>query len=387
MIEGKEVSSAGQLRYGMVGGGEGSFIGDVHRKAIAMDGLANLVAGCFSIYYDDTVRTAKKLCVSDDRVYKDFKEMASKESAREDGIDFVSICTPNATHFPIAKEFLEADINVVCEKPLTVDESEAKELAALAKEKNLLFAVTYAYSGYAMVKHAREMVRRGDIGEVRVVMGEYAQDWLATRLEDTGNMQASWRTDPSQTGKSNCVGDIGSHIENTVSYITGLKLKSICASLDSFVPGRTLDDNAEILVRFDNGARGVFWASQVAVGHDNGLKIRIFGSKGSIEWEQENPNYLKVAYVGGPVQILSRGGGYMLPSAANVSRIPAGHPEGYYEAFANIYRNFATTLIKKKNGEDLSDADFPTVEDGLAGVRFIGKAVESSQKGSVWVDL
>jgi len=212
MIEGKEVSSAGQLRYGMVGGGEGSFIGDVHRKAIAMDGLAQLVAGCFSIDYEDTIRTAKKLGVTDDRVYKDYEEMAERESSREDCIDFVSICTPNVTHYPIAKRFLEANINVVCEKPLTVDESEAEELSRLAQEKKLLFAVAYAYSGNAMVKHAREMIQRGEIGEIRVVMGEYAQDWLATRLEDTGNMQASWRTDPSQTGKSNCVGDIGSHI-------------------------------------------------------------------------------------------------------------------------------------------------------------------------------
>ncbi len=387
MIEGREIVAAGKLSYGMVGGGEGSFIGDVHRKAIAFDGLASLVAGCFSIDYDDTLRTAKKLHVSDDRVYENYVDMAREEAKRSDCIDFVSIATPNNTHFPIAKEFLNAGINVVCEKPLAIEEAEAAELSMLAKDKGLLFAVTYTYSGYAMVKHAREMIKRGDIGEIRVVMGEYAQDWLATKLEDTGNMQASWRTDPSQTGKSNCVGDIGSHIENTVSYMTGLKIDSLCSSLDSFVPGRKLDDNAEILVRFENGARGVYWASQVAVGHDNGLRVRIFGSKGSIEWEQENPNYLKVAFIGEPVQVLSRGGGYMLPSAAGVSRIPAGHPEGYYEAFANIYRNFATTLIKRKNGEDTSDADFPTVEDGLSGVRFIAKAVESSQKGSIWVSL
>lgn len=390
MIEGRDGSQDGSvLRYGMVGGGPGAFIGDVHRKAIALDGKATLVAGSFSRNYENTLATGKSLGLDPDRLYRTFEEMAEKEAAREDGIDFVSIVTPNNMHYPVAKAFLSKGINVVCDKPLTWTVEEAAELVRLAKEKDLLFCVTYTYSGYPMVKHAREMVRRGDIGEIRVVMGEYPQDWLATPIEKEGQRQASWRTDPKQSGISNCVGDIGSHIENTVAQITGLAIKSLCANLDVFGEGRTLDDNAEILVRYTNGATGVYWSSQVAIGHDNGLKVRIFGTKGSIEWEQENPNYLRVAFLGQPVQILSRGAGYLYPQAARYCRIPTGHPEGYFEAFANIYSTFAAALAKKKAGQPLTaeDLDFPTAEDGLAGVRFINKAVESSKKGAVWVDV
>lgn len=388
MIEGKGGDNSGQvLRYGMVGGGSSSFIGDVHRKAISFDGKSRLVAGCFSQNFENTIETGRTLGVDPERLYQSFDEMAEKEASRRDPIEFAVIVTPNNVHYAAAKAFLKRGIHVVCDKPLTFTVDEAKELVQLAKEKSLLFAITYTYSGYPMVKQAREMIRRGDIGEIRVVMGEYPQDWLATAIEKDGQKQAAWRTDPKRTGISNCVGDIGSHIENTVSYITGLKIKALCANLDIFGPDRVLDDNAEVIVKYANGASGVYWCSQVAVGHDNGLKVRIFGTKGSIEWEQESPNYLKVAYLGQPVQTLSRGCGYLYPQASSISRIPAGHPEGYYEAFANIYLTFANALQKVKAGAELTsgDMDFPTVEAGLDGVKFINRCVESSTKGAVWV--
>ena len=390
VIEGKDTGSAGRkLRFGMVGGGPGAFIGDVHRKAAMFDGKAELVAGVFSRKYENTIATGKSLGLDESRLYRDFEEMARQEAAREDGIDFVSIVTPNYAHYAVAKGFLENGIHVVCDKPFTFKVEEAEELARMAREKGLLIAVTYTYTGYPMVKHAREMIRRGDIGEIRVISAEYLQGWLATPLEATGQKQASWRTDPTQSGVSNCVGDIGSHIENLVSYVTGLKIKSLCANLDIFGENRTLDDNAEILVRYEGGATGVYHCSQVAIGHDNDLRVRIFGTKGSIEWAQESPNYLKVAYLGQPVQVLSRGEGYLYPQAARLSRIPSGHPEGYYEAFANIYSTFASALLKIKAGETpaAEDLDFPSAEAGVAGVRFINKCVESSKKGSVWVEV
>jgi predicted dehydrogenase len=390
MIEARDEKPSGEvLRYGMVGGGEGAFIGDVHRKAIGFDRKAVLDAGCFSRNYENTLATGKDLGISTERLYRSFKEMAEKEAARNDKIDFVSIVTPNYAHYEVAKTFLENGINVVCDKPLCFEISQAEELDRLAVSKDLLFGVTYTYSGYPMVKQAREMIRRGDIGEIRVVMGEYPQDWLAVSVEKAGNRQASWRTDPQLSGISNCVGDIGSHIENTIAYITGLRIKSLCANLDSFGEGRVLDDNAEVLVRYVNGATGVYWSSQVAIGHENGLKVRIFGTKGSIEWEQENPNYLKATLLGEPVRILSRGSGYLYPQAAKLARIPAGHPEGYYEAFANIYSAFIDALLKKKSGRPLgvAELDFPNAGDGISGMKFINKCVESSQKGAVWVSL
>lgn len=390
MIEGKDVSQGGKiLRYGMVGGGQGAFIGEVHRKAIALDGKAALAAGCFSRSYDNTLATGRSLGVETDRLYRTYEEMAEREAAREDCLDFVVLVTPNNLHYPIAKAFLTKGINVVCDKPLCRTVAEAEELARLAREQGLLFGVTYTYSGYPMVKHAREMVRRGDLGEIRVVMGEYPQDWLATEIEKEGQRQASWRTDPNQSGVSNCVGDIGSHIEHTVSQITGLKLKALCANLDIFGKDRVLDDNAEVLVRYHGGATGVYWSSQVAIGHGNGLRVRVFGTKGSLEFEQESPNYLKVAFLGGPVQILSRGAGYLYPQAAKLARIPTGHPEGYFEALANIYTAYAGALQKKRAGGTLTaeDLDFPTAEDGVSGVRFINKCVESARRGAAWVDV
>ena len=388
MIEGTELGGSAPLvlRYGMVGGGQESFIGDVHRHAASFDRLATLVAGSFSRDGANNKATGAGLGLPADRVYATYKEMAEKESKRSDKIDFVSIVTPNASHYDIARVFLENGFNVVCDKPLTTSLEDAEKLAALADAKGLLFGVTYTYSGNAMVKQAREMIRRGDLGDIRVVMGEYPQDWLTTALEKEGSRQAGWRTDPAQTGISNCVGDIGSHIENTVSYVTGLEIKELCANLDIFVKGRTLDDNAAIMVRYTNGATGVYWCSQVAVGHENGLSIRVFGSKGSLEWAQENPNYLRVAMLGKPVQIYGRGNGYLYETAAKTGRIPSGHPEGYYEAFSNLYRNYETALLKKKAGQKLTetDFDFPSVKAGAQGVRFITRCVESSKKGAVW---
>ena len=376
------------LSFGMVGGGIGSLIGEVHRKAAVFDRKAKLVAGCFSRNYDNTLSTGKNLGLEVRRLYENFSEMAEREGAREDKIDFVTIVTPNNLHFEIAKAFLEKGINVICDKPLTLKVEEAEELANLAKKRDLLNCVTYTYSGYSMVKHAREIINKGEIGKIRMVMGEYLQEWLARPVEKKGNRQASWRTDPKYSGKSNCVADIGSHIENIISYVTDLEIDSLCANLDTFVKGRALDDNAEILIKYTSGARGICWCSQLAIGHNNGLKIRILGEKGSVEWEQENPDYLKVAFYGRPVQILSRGRDDLYPLASRVSRLPGGHPEGLYEAFANIYSNFSDALVAKKAGNICQkEIDFPTFEDGARGVKFINLCVESSQRGASWISV
>jgi predicted dehydrogenase len=390
MIEGSASSvSAHKLKYGMVGGGPGSFIGDVHRKAISLDSLAEIVAGAFSKSFDKTQETGKALGLDPDRLYPDFETMAAKESARKDGIDFAVIVTPNAQHYSAAKAFLSHGINVVCDKPLTFETAEAEELSMLAKKKDLLFCVTYTYTGYPAVKHARELIRKGEIGDIRYVNAEYPQEWLATPAEQGGgNKQASWRTDPKQSGKSNCVGDIGSHVENMVSYLTGLEISSLCARLDIFVEGRSLDDSATIMLNYKGGAKGLYWASQIAVGCDNALRVRIFGSKGTIQWSQENPNYLVLSKLGEPTVTLSRGRDPFSAHAQSYSRIPSGHPEGYLEAFANIYKTYIAALSKKKRGlaPSESDLDFPQVEAGVSGVKFIGKCVDSSRRGAVWIE-
>lgn len=389
MIEGKDSRTrSGVLRYGMVGGASGSFIGDVHRKGAVFDGQAELVAGCFSSNYERTVLTGEKLGVGLERLYRDHNEMAEKEAAREDGIDFVIIATPNYAHYAAAKAFLLQGIHVVCDKPLTFTVEEAEELERLAAEQGLLFGVTYVYSQCPTVKQAKLMVERGDIGEIQVVVAEYPQGWLATAVEHEDNKQAAWRTDPKQAGISNCVGDIGSHIENTVSYITGLEIDELCARLDAFGgENRSLDTNAHILVKYKNGAIGNYWCSQVAIGYDNGLTVRVFGTKGSLEWKQESSNYLKVTKLGEPPQMYSRGNGYFYPEAAGMVRIPAGHAEGYYEMFANTYLKFTSALLKLKQGLELSpeDLDFADARDGVRGVKFIHKCVESSKQGATWV--
>lgn len=378
-----------KLTYGMVGGGEGAFIGDVHRKAIAIDGKAELAAGCFSRNFENTKNTGKLLGLDSSRLYSTYNDMFEKESQREDSIDFVVIVTPNNTHFPISKAALEHGIHVVCDKPLTITSRESEQLAEISDEKDLLFCVTYTYTGYPIVKQIKSMIANRELGEIRFINAEYPQEWLATSLEKTGQKQSVWRTDPSQSGASNCVGDIGSHIENMVSYLTGLKITSLCARLDTFVEGRILDDNASILVEYDSGAKGLYWSSQVAIGHNNGLRVRIYGKKASIEWFQENPNSFRISYLDKPTEIISRGRDKMVPAAERASRVPAGHPEGYFEAFANIYSTFITALDKKINKKPMAeeDSDYPGVKEGYQGVRFIEKCVESSQKGAVWVDF
>jgi predicted dehydrogenase len=389
MIEGSAQGAGTVLRYGMVGGGQGAFIGDVHRKAIALDGSALLSAGCFSRSRENTLATGRALGLPEGRLYGSAEEMAEAEARREDGIDFAVIVTPNAAHFAAARAFLSRGIHVACDKPLTFEVKEAEELGRLAREKGLLFLVTYTYTGYPAVKHAREMVARGDLGQVRFVNAEYPQEWLATPLEKEGQKQAAWRTDPALAGPSNCVGDIGSHVENLARYVTGLEISRLCARLDTFVAGRSLDDNASILVEYRGGAKGLYWSSQIAVGYDNALRLRVFGSKASLQWSQENPNYLTVSRLGEPTQVISRGRDALYPHAQGYSRIPAGHPEGYFEAFANLYKTFTAALSRKKAGAALTAAelDFPGAEEGASGVRFIGKCVESSRQGAVWVDL
>ncbi len=390
MIEGRETSAKTRtIKYGMVGGGTGSFIGDVHRKAAAFDGRCEIVAGCFSRDYDATLVTGQKLGLDQGRIYKNFKEMASKEGARSDGIEFVTICTPNYAHYDIAKAFMEQGIHIVCDKPLATTIEQAEDLARTAKANDLLFMVTYSYSGYAILRHAREMVRRGDIGDIRVVIGEYPQGWLAENLEATGQKQASWRTNPELAGVSNCVGDIGSHVENTAAFITGLEIDSVCANLEIFGEDRTLDTNGEIMLKYKGGGSGMYWTSQIAIGNDNGLRVRVCGTKGTIDFVQERPNDLQVAFLGGPVQTLTRGNGYLYPEAQALSRIPSGHPEGYNEGFANLYTKFADALNKKQAGDTLTDddLDFPNADDGVRGVNFIHRCVESSKNGSVWTKL
>ena len=377
------------LKYGMVGGGPGAFIGDVHRKAIAMDGKSVLVAGSFSTNFEKTKETGFALGLDEDRLYSTYSEMAQKEAAREDGIDFVSIVTPNFMHYENAKAFLEKGISVVCEKPLTFSIEQAEDLKRIAAENNCLFGVTYTYTGHVMAREAREIYKSGKIGEILTIAAEYPQDWLIDEIELGDQKQAAWRTDPARSGKANCVGDIGSHIENLVGYITGLKIKKLIANLDIVGKDRELDNNAQVIVKYDNGASGLYWCSQVAIGNDNALRVRIFGTNGSLDFVQEDSNYLKVTLKGGPTQRYSRGAGYISSGASRVSRLPGGHPEGLHEAFANIYADFADALNRKKAGEkvDESKVDYPTIDMGIEGVRFVNKCVESMEKGSVWVSL
>jgi predicted dehydrogenase len=390
MIEGQASGTKSpKLRHGMVGGGQGAFIGEVHRKAVAMDGKAELVCGVFSQDYDNTLATGDALGLPRERLYRTFEEMVRAEAGRDDRPHFMSVVTPNSTHYPAAKLLLEHGFAVVCEKPLATSSRDAADLARLAREKDLLFCVTYAYSGYPIVKHIRDLIARGEIGEVRFVNGEYPQEWLTTKLEDTGQKQAAWRTDPVLAGISNCVGDIGSHIEFMAGHMTGLCIESLCARLDRFGAGRPLDDNATVMVNYKGGAKGVYWSSQVAPGHDNALRLRIYGTKGAVEWFQETPNTARVSYLDRPSGTVSRGRDPMSPRAQSLSRLPSGHPEGYFEGFANIYSTFITALAKKLRGEALgaNDLDFPGVDEGVQGVRYIEKCVESSAKGSIWLKM
>ncbi len=387
MIEGKEIEIGSTLTYGQVGGGEGFLIDPVHRAAITRNGGGKFVAGTFPRHYDVSLKTAKNLGISEDRVYKDFEEMAEKEAEREDKLDFVLITTPNHLHYKAAKTFLEKGFNIVCDKPLCFTVDEATELVELAREKNVEFMVTYTYTGYPMVREAKRLISSGALGNIRIVMAEYPQDWLSDPIEREGQKQAEWRTNPKYTGISCCVGDIGTHIENLVHFVTGLEIKELAARLETFVEGRPLDDNAYILLKYESGASGNYWSSQVAVGRANSLKIRVFGTEGSIEWEQENPEVLKFTKKGEPTQYLTKGGNYLSGAAQSATRLPGGHPEGYFEALSNLYKFYVNRLISKKRGEEANPYEvFPDVVDGARGVKFIHDCVKSSKEGTRWVD-
>jgi predicted dehydrogenase len=387
MVEASKQEPGRRLRLGMVGGGQGAFIGAVHRIAARLDDQFELVAGALSSDPARAKASGRELGLADDRAYGSFVEMAKAEAARPDGIEVVSIVTPNHMHAPAAKSFLQAGIHVICDKPLASTVPEAEELVALAKAANKVFVVTYNYTGYPMVRQARAMVAHGDLGEIRLVQAEYPQDWLTERIETTGQKQAAWRTDPAKSGAGGCIGDIGTHAYHLACFVSGLELDQLFAQLSTFVAGRRLDDDAQILLKWKGGAKGMLWASQVAVGNENGLKLRVYGTKGGLEWTQADPNYLWFTPYGKPKQLLTRAGAGAGAEAGRVTRVPSGHPEGYLEGFATIYAEAARAIRAAQAGKRPDPAIiFPSAEDGLAGVKFIDAAVRSSAR-SVWVSL
>ena len=376
-----------KLRYGMVGGGPGAFIGDAHRKAISLDGTAELVAGCFSRTPEKTKEQGAALGLDPERCYANYKEMAAAESAREDGIDFVVIVTPNNTHYEIAKAFLEAGIHVACDKPLVTTAEEAEELKKIADEKGLLFMVTYTYTGHVTMKYMRDLVKNGEIGTVRTVMAEYPQGWLYNE-NDWGGKQGEWRCDPAQSGRVNCLGDLGTHVENAVATVTGLKIKRVLAKMDVVVPGRKLDDNDQILVEYEGGATGINWTSQFAIGCDNSLRLRIYGSKGTLLWFQETPEEVTLIREDGIARTIKRGYGAVTPDAAKYGRLPSGHTEGWLEAMGNLYDSFGACVLAKKEDRFTPDMiDYPTIEEGVAGLKYVEACLKSSENGNVWVEL
>jgi predicted dehydrogenase len=373
----------------MVGGGQGAFIGAVHRLAARIDDRYELVAGALSSDPQRARDSADAVHIAPDRTYASFAEMAEREAARDDGIDVVSIVTPNHMHHEPAMAFLRAGIHVVCDKPLCHSLADAERLAQAAGASRALFAITYNYTGYPLVRQARAMIEAGELGAIRLVQVEYAQGWLATKLEESGQKQAAWRTDPARSGEGGSIGDIGTHAFNLAEFVTGLRVESLSAELTSFVPGRRLDDNAQMMLRLEGGARGALWSSQVAVGQENGLRLRVYGETGGLEWAQENPNALRVTRIGAPAQIITRGGEATYPAAAHATRIPGGHPEGYLEAFALLYRDFADQVEADADRRPPDPACLlvPGIEAGLRGMRFIGAAVASSRAGGGWVSV
>ena len=380
---------APRIRLGMVGGGEGAFIGAVHRIAARLDDHYTLVAGALSSTAEKSLRSGAALGL--ERVYPDYREMAATEAARNDGIEAVVIVTPNDQHAPVAEAFLEAGMHVICDKPVTTTLADARRLEALAEKRGRLFAVTHNYTGYPMVRQARRMVADGALGTIRVVQVEYAQDWLAGPLESTGQKQAEWRTDPKRSGAGGCIGDIGTHAYNLADYVTGLEVSALCAELSTFVAGRRLDDNVQVMLRYSNGARGLLWASQVAPGNENALRLRVYGSEGGLSWQQEHPNQLQWSPLGQPTQTIARGTAAANADAARITRIPSGHPEGYLEGFATIYAEVAQAIraARDKSGSGALDpaVQFPTIADGIKGMAFIEAAVQSSAEGGRWVGL
>jgi predicted dehydrogenase len=368
------------LRLGMVGGGEGAYIGNIHRIAARQDGALQLVAGAFDVDAARGHAFAAGQGLAADRSYGDYKQMLAAELKREDRVDVVAICTPNHTHFPIAKAFLEAGFDVICEKPLTTTLEDAVALDALVKKTGRFMGVTYTYSGYPMVHEAREMVAAGKLGAIRVVQVEYPLEWMATAIESEGNAQAAWRTDPKKSGRGGSIGDIGTHAYHLAGFVTGLKAEAITADLATFVPGRQLDDNAHVMIRYAGGARGLLWSSQVAIGCSNGVRLRVFGEKGSLQWFQENPNDLLFTGLLGRTELIKRGAGDLSAAATARTRTPPGHPEGYLEAFANLYSGFAEAINARREGREPTaiGKNIPLAYDGLKGVAFVDAVVDSA---------
>ena len=389
MIEGSKTDDATRkLLMGMIGGGPGAFIGEVHRKAARMDGHVEIVGGAFDIDPEKSHEMGRMLNLDASRVHDTYEQMIDAELKlpEDQRIDFVSITTPNNWHFPIAKAFLEAGFNVVCEKPMTMNVEEALALEKIVKDTGKVFALLHNYTGYPMVKHARWMVKQGMLGKIQKIVVEYPQDWLLKRIELEGQQQASWRTDPKQAGAGGCLGDIGTHAENLAHYISGLYIDELCADLTAFAEGRVLDDDVNVLLRYENGAKGVLHSSQIATGQENNLNIRVWGTEGAVQWFQENPNYLYFFRQGEPVQILRRGNGYLCEAAQRHTRIPPGHPEAFLEAFANVYQNAIATMRAKLSGTEPNelDLDFPNVDDGVVGMQFIETVVASSKSDKKW---
>lgn len=387
-MQADERSAERRIRLGMVGGGAGAFIGAVHRIAARLDDRYALVAGAFSSDPERAKSSAVELGIAPERAYARFADMFAAEAERSDGIEAVAIVTPNHMHFPVARLALESGLHVICDKPLTTNLADALTLRDLAQSTGLIFCVTHNYTGYPLVRQARAMIAEGAIGAVRNVQVEYAQGWLAEPLEETGQKQAAWRTDPARSGPGGCIGDIGTHALNLASFVTGLAPRRVLADLQTVVAGRRLDDNVQILLRFEGGASGSLWASQIAIGNENALRLRVYGATGALEWEQENPNVLRHAALGEPARLLTRGGAGAHPAAARVTRIPGGHPEGYLEAFATIYSEAAAAIRVHREGTSPNPGVlYPGIEDGVVGIRFIEAAVVSSAGGNVWTDL
>jgi len=388
-IEGRsDAKLGGRIRLGMVGGGEGAFIGAVHRIAARIDDQYELVAGALSSTPEKARRSGQALGLAPDRVYDSYEAMAKAEAARPDGVEAVSIVTPNHVHAPAAIALLKAGVHVICDKPLTVSLGEAKRMQAAVAASGRIFALTHNYTGYPLVRCMRQMIRAGDLGELRPTQVEYPQDWLSGPTETTGNKQAEWRVDPARAGGGGSLGDIGTHAFNLADYVTGLDVAELLADLNTFVAGRKLDDNAQILLRYANGARGALWASQVAPGNENGLRLRVYGTKGGLHWAQENPNELRWSPLGEATRIVTRGGPGSGAAAARVTRTPGGHPEGYLEGFANIYSEVALAIKAAREGKaPPAECDFPTIVDGVKGVAFVEAAVKSSKANGAWVKL
>ena len=381
-----------KLKMGMLGGGPGAFIGDVHRKAARIDGNIDIIAGAFDIDPEKSKQTGKELGLDSNRVYDDYLKMIDGELSinEKERIDFVSITTPNNWHFPMARDFLKAGFNIMCEKPMTISVEEALELKSIVEETGKVFGLMHTYTGYPMVKLGKDLIKRGDLGKIRKVVVQYSQGWLTNAIEKTGQMQASWRTDPKQTGAGGSIGDIGIHAANLAEYMTGLRISEISADITSFVEGRPVDDDANSLLHFDNGAKGVLFCSQIAVGEENNLAIWIYGENKSLEWHQEDPNYLIIRDGEKPMQVWKRGNQYVnevSEAAARASRLPSGHPEALLEAIANIYNNFGDTIrykeLKKEFNEELI-LDFPNVDDGVRGMKFIDAVIRNSKGNDKW---